>query len=45
MGTEIVIVVDVLHQEPLVAFRTISLPNFNGFCSKLTEIALLIYFM
>ena len=28
-----------------VAFRTISLPSFNGFCSKLTKIALFIYLM
>ena len=28
-----------------VAFRIVGLPSFNGFSCKLTEIALLIYFM
>jgi len=28
-----------------VAFRTISLPSFNGFCCKLTKIAQFIYLM
>ena len=26
-----------------IAFRTISLPDYNGLCCKLTEIALFIY--
>ena len=38
MGTEIVIAVDVLHLELLGS-------SFNGFCCKLTGIALFIYFM
>ena len=28
-----------------IAFRTISLPGFNGLCCKLTEIALFIHLM
>ena len=39
MGTTIVISVHVLHLE-LLGYQ-----SFNGFCCKLTEIALFIYFM